>query len=110
METDHISQLLARDPLMCHFEVVARDTLPEVGSTYTSAFVCNTRHNQGNIGSPCTWMRSVTTSTRTHKTTTRPVHEHYERTMLAVVAQRSYSPEPYIIYIIPFVVNTVSLS
>ena len=36
METDHISQLLARDPLMCHYEVVAKDTLPEVVST------CNT--------------------------------------------------------------------
>ena len=30
METDHISQLLARDPLMCHYEAVAKDTLPEV--------------------------------------------------------------------------------
>ena len=26
METDHISQLLARDPLMCHYEVVAKDS------------------------------------------------------------------------------------
>ena len=42
METDHISQLLARDPLMCHYEVVAKDTLPEVVSTSPSAFVCNT--------------------------------------------------------------------
>ena len=42
METDHISKLLARDPLMCHYEVVARDTLPEVVSTYPSAFLCNT--------------------------------------------------------------------
>ena len=38
METDHISRLLARDPLMCRYE----DTLPEVVSTYPSAFVCNT--------------------------------------------------------------------
>ena len=36
METDHISRLLARDPLMCYYEVVAKDTLPEVVST------CNT--------------------------------------------------------------------
>ena len=42
METDHISRLLARDPLMCYYEVVAKDTLPEVVSTYPSAFVCNT--------------------------------------------------------------------
>ena len=41
METDHISQLLARDPLMCHYEMVAKDTLPEVISTYPSAFVCD---------------------------------------------------------------------
>ena len=27
METDHISRLLARDPLMCYYEVVAKDTL-----------------------------------------------------------------------------------
>ena len=45
METDHISQLLARDPLMCHYEVVAKDTLPEVVSTYPSAFVCNTHYS-----------------------------------------------------------------
>ena len=42
METDHISRLLAWDPLMCHYEVVAKDTLPEVVSTYPSAFVCKT--------------------------------------------------------------------
>ena len=42
METDHISRLLARDPLMCQYEVVAKDTLPEVVSTYPSAFVRNT--------------------------------------------------------------------
>ena len=27
---------------MCHYKVVAKDTLPEVVSTYLSAFVCNT--------------------------------------------------------------------
>ena len=27
---------------MCHYDVVAKDTLPEVVSTYPSAFVCNT--------------------------------------------------------------------
>ena len=42
METDHISRLLARDPLICYYEMVAKDTLPEVVSTYPSAFVCNT--------------------------------------------------------------------
>ena len=42
METDHISRLLALDPLMCHYEVVAKYTLPEVVSTYPYAFMCNT--------------------------------------------------------------------
>ena len=42
MESDNISRVLAQDPLMCHYEVVAKDTLPEVVSTYPSAFVCNT--------------------------------------------------------------------
>ena len=42
METDNIARVLAQDPLMCHYEVVAKDTLPEVVSTYPSAFVCNT--------------------------------------------------------------------
>ena len=38
----------------------------------------------------------MTTSTRTDKAATRRVHELYEQTLLAVVAQQSYSPEPYI--------------
>ena len=50
METDHISRLLARDPLMCYYEVVAKDTLPEVVSTYPSAFVCNTHDTRGTLG------------------------------------------------------------
>ena len=51
METDHISQLLARDPLMCHYEVVAKDTLPEVVSTYPSAFVyTRQRPTRGTLG------------------------------------------------------------
>ena len=42
MQTDHISRLLARHLLMCHYEVVAKETLPEVISSYPFAFVCNT--------------------------------------------------------------------
>ena len=42
MQPYRISRLLARHPLMCHYEVVAKDTLPEVVSTYPFAFVCNT--------------------------------------------------------------------
>ena len=38
----YITTILAQDPLMCHYDVVAKDTLPEVVSTYSSAFVCNT--------------------------------------------------------------------
>ena len=42
METDKISCLLAFDPLMCPYAVVAKDRLPDIVSTYPSAFVCNT--------------------------------------------------------------------
>ena len=42
METVKISHLLAFDPLMCPFAVVAKDRLPDIVSTYPSAFVCNT--------------------------------------------------------------------
>ena len=37
-----IAWLLARHPLMCNYEVVAKDTLPEVVCTYPFSFVCNT--------------------------------------------------------------------
>ena len=43
METDHISRLLARDPLICHYEVVTKCTVPEVISTCPSAIMCTTR-------------------------------------------------------------------
>ena len=33
---------MARDPVMCRYEVVAKDTLPDVISTYPSSFVCST--------------------------------------------------------------------
>ncbi len=46
METDHISRLLARDPRMCHYEMVVKYTLPEVVSTYPSAFVYNTHDSE----------------------------------------------------------------
>ena len=38
----HRPYITARDPLVCHYEVVTEDTLPEVVSTYLSAFVYNT--------------------------------------------------------------------
>ena len=37
---------------MCHYEVVAKDTLPAVISTYPSAFVCNT-HDGDQPGEHC---------------------------------------------------------
>ena len=103
METDNISRVLAQDPLMCHYEVVAKDTLPEVVSTYPSVFVCYTHDNDqpgehwvamnvDEIGDY--FLRPERT-----KTATCRVHELYERTLLAVVAQRSYAPEPYIYYL-----------
>ena len=81
---------------MCHYEVVAKDTLPEVVSMYPSAFVCNT--HDGDIPAEH-WVAMYVDEIAA----TRRVHKLYERTLLAVVAQRSYSPEP-------IVVNTVSLS
>ena len=42
MEADKISRLLAFDPLMCPYAVVANDRLPDIVSTYPSAFVYNT--------------------------------------------------------------------
>ena len=60
---------------MCHYEVVAKDALPEVVSTYPSAFVCNT--NDGDQPREY-WVamyvdRSVTTSTVRTKAATRRV-------------------------------------
>ena len=92
METDHISQLLARDPLMCHYEVVAKDTLPEVVSTYPSAFVCNT-HDSDQPGEHWVAMYVDEIGDYFDPYGQKPL---YERTLLAVVVQRSYSPEPYI--------------
>ena len=42
METDQIWRLLSLDPLMCPYAVIAKVNLPDVVSTYPSAFVCNT--------------------------------------------------------------------
>ena len=74
---------------MCYYEVVAKDTLPEVtthdsdqpGEHWVAMYV-------DEIGD---YFRPVWT-----KAATRRVHELYEQTLLAVVAQRPYSPEPYI--------------
>ena len=42
MQTDQISYLLSRDPMMCPYDVVAKDCLPEIIDTYPNAIVCNT--------------------------------------------------------------------
>ena len=42
MQTDQISHLLSRDPMMCPYDVVAKDCLPEIIDTYPNAIVCNT--------------------------------------------------------------------
>ena len=42
MQTDQISHLLSRDPMMCPYDVVAKDGLPEIIDTYPTAIVCNT--------------------------------------------------------------------
>ena len=71
MQTDEISHLLSRDPLMCRtYDVVAKYSLPEIiVDTYPAAIVCNTHDtiDRENTGSPCTWTPSgaATTSIRT---------------------------------------------
>ena len=43
MQTDDISHLLSRDPLMCRpYDVVAKYCLPQIVDTYPTAIVCNT--------------------------------------------------------------------
>ena len=90
METDHISRLLERGTLMCHYEVVAKDTLPEVVSTYPPGFVCNT-HDGDQPGGH--WVAMYVDEIGDYfdpygkKAATRRVHDLYER---------SYTPEPYI--------------
>ena len=98
METDHISRRLARDPMMCHYEVVAKYTLPEVAQHTRRFRVQHTRRRPTRKtlgrhvrGRDRRLLRPVWT-----KSATRRVHKLYERTLLAVVAQRSYFPEPYI--------------
>ena len=60
METDHISRLLARDPLMCHYEVVAKDTTQRhLRTRPLSCATHTTATNQGNIGSPCTYVDEI---------------------------------------------------
>ena len=99
METDHISRLLARDPLMCYYEVIAKDTLPEVISTYPSAFVCNT-HDSDQPGEHWVAMYVDEIGDYFDPYGQKPQHAEFtnfmKKTLLAVVAQRSYSPEPYI--------------
>ena len=66
---------------MCHYEVVAKDTLPEVVSTYPSAKT----HDSDQPGEH--WGAMYVNE----------IGDYIDPygTLLAVVAQRSYSPEPY---------------
>ena len=49
METDQIEQLLACEPLMCHYTGTATDELPEIVETYPFVLVYNT-HNADQPG------------------------------------------------------------
>ena len=42
MQTDQISHILSRDPMLCPYDVVAKECLPEIIDTYPGAIVCNT--------------------------------------------------------------------
>ena len=106
METDHISQLLARDPLVCHYEVVAKDTLPEVVSTYPSAFVCNT-HDSDQPGEHWVAMYVDEIGDYFDPYGQKPQHAEFTNFMNEHCPQ--WSSNDHILQS-PFVVNTASLS
>ena len=105
METDHISQLLTQDPLMCHYEVVAKDTLPEVVSRYPSAFVCNT-HDSDQPGEH--WVAMYVDEIGDHFDPygQKPQHAEFTNFMNSGRPTIIFSRALYL----PFVVNTASLS
>ena len=98
METDHISRLLARDPLMCRYEVVAKDTLPEVVSTYPSAFVCYT-HDSDQPGEH--WIAMYVDEIGDYFDPYGLKPQHAECRLTIIFSRALY---------LQFVVNTVSLS
>ena len=100
MQTDQISHILSRDPMLCPYDVVAKDCLPEIIDTYPGAIVCNT-HDADQPGEH--WI-AMYVDTKGYGDYFDPyglepqhrVHELYERTLLRVGTQRSYATESYV--------------
>ena len=76
---------------MCHYEVVAKHTPPEVGSTYPFAFMCNT-HEGDKPGEP--WVAMYVDEIGDYL-------DPYGQKSTIIFSRAIY---------LPFVVNTVSLS
>ena len=111
MQTDQISHLLSRDPMMCPYDVVAKDCLPEIIDTYPNAIVCNT-HDTDQPGEH--WIAMYVDSKRhgdyfdpyglepQHIEFTNFMNEHCSSGHPTIVRYR--------VLCLPFAVNTVSLS
>ena len=95
---------------MCYYEVVAKDTLPEVVSTYPSAFVCNT-HDSDQPGEHWVVMYVDEIGDYFDPYGQKPQHAEFTNFMNKNIAR---SGRPTIIFsralYLPFVVNTASLS
>ena len=90
MQTDEISHLLSRDPLMCRtYDVVAKDSLPDIiVDTYPTAIVCNT-HDSDRPGEH--WVALYVDTERRGDyfvriaAAARRIRRLYDRTLLHVV-------------------------
>ena len=91
---------------MCHYEVVAKDTLPEVVSTYPSAFVCNT-HDSDQPGEHWVAMYVDEIGDYFDPYGQKPQHAEFTNFMNEHCSQ--WSSNDHILQS-PFVVNTASLS
>ena len=92
MQTDEISHLLSRDPLMCRtYDVVAKDSLLDIiVDTYPAAIVCNT-HDSDRPGEH--WVAMYVDTERRgdyfdsygFAAAARRIRRLYDRTLLHVV-------------------------
>ena len=89
MQTDEISHLLSRDPLMCRtYDVVAKDSLLDIiVDTYPAAIVCNT-HDSDRPGEH--WVAMYVDTERLLRfvriaAAARRIRRLYDRTLLHVV-------------------------
>ena len=93
---------------MCHYEVVAKDTLPEVVSTYPTAFVCNT-HDGDKLAEHWVAMYVDEIGDYFESYGQKPQHAEFMNFMNERCSQWSTIIFSRALYL-PFVVNTASLS